>query len=116
LLRKADELNGRLRQFFERLKTQLEGSPGSFFAKDIRQSLRIHPQSLHRNLRQLEKLGLVQQVGYNRKTGFEYEITIWDDYEKLKDGINILDRILQELRDKEQGNQGGENEGNQDAA
>ena len=106
LLRKSDELNGRERQFFERLKAMLEGQEGSFFAKDIRKKMRLHPMVVKRHLGQLERIGLIQQVGYNRRTGYEYEITCWDDYEQLKDGVEILDRILEELRAKENGENG----------
>ena len=54
-----------------------------------------------RMLRELESRGFIQRSGGNRKNGFEYEIHTWDEYEKLKSGINILDEILAKLKEKE---------------
>ena len=53
------------------------------------------------------KLGLIQQVGYNRrKRATNMKLLCWDDYEQLKDGVELLDRILEELRAKENGENG----------
>ena len=41
-------------------------------------------------------------IGGNRKTGYEYEISAWDEYDKLKSGIDLLDDILKGLREKEE--------------
>ena len=40
-------------------------------------------------------------IGGNRKSGYEYEIMAWEEYEKLKSGIDILDEILDKLKTKE---------------
>ena len=110
LLRKSDELSGELRKFFEILKhtvksqntqqTNLSAEQAGFFAKEIRKTFRMHPMKLTRNLVNLERRGYIKQTGNNKKTGYEYEIAVWDDYEILQDGINILDRILEKLRAK----------------
>jgi predicted transcriptional regulator len=55
---------------------------------------------VNRYLRELESRGFLQRSGGNRKNGFEYEIHTWDEYEKLKSGINILDEILAKLKEK----------------
>ena len=104
LLRKSDELSGQVRQFFEGLK-ELAGSssnPGSLYAKHIREHFRMHPMKANRYLRELEQRGYLQMIGGNRKTGYEYEISAWDEYDKLKSGIDILDEILKRLREKEE--------------
>jgi len=102
LLRKSDELNGELRDFFERLKnTVTEKKVQSFYSKDIREQFRMNPMRINRYLRELESRGYIGRNGGNRKYGFEYEITAWDEYEKLKSGINILDEILQKLKEKQ---------------
>ena len=102
LLRKSDELNGELRDFFERLKnTVTEKKVQSFYSKDIREQFRMNPMRVNRYLRDLESRGYIGRNGGNRKYGFEYEITAWDEYEKLKNGINILDEILQKLKEKQ---------------
>jgi DNA primase len=104
LLRKSDELGGDVRHFFESLKSIIatrEDAP-SFYAKEIRQLLRMHPMKINRYLRELENRGFVQRSGGNRKSGYEYEIKTWDEYEKLKSGVNILDEILARLNEKYQ--------------
>ena len=109
LLRKSDELSGEIRQFFESLKNIVsKDNPKqcTFFAKDIRQSLRMHPMKLTRFLGQLESRNLIKRVS-NRQSGYEYEITSFADYELLKEGINILDKVLEKLRAKENGKSNG---------
>jgi len=114
LLRKSDELSGEIRQFFESLKNIVsKDNPKqcTFFAKDIRQSLRMHPMKLTRFLGQLESRNLIKRVS-NRQSGYEYEITSFADYELLKEGINILDKVLEKLRAKENGKSNGKSNGN----
>ena len=97
MLRKSDELNGETRQFFESLKSMVRKEnpkQSTFFARDIRQTLRMHPMKLTRFLSQLESRNLIKMVS-NRQSGYEYEITSFEDYELLKHGINILDRVLE---------------------
>ncbi len=55
----------------------------------------------NRYLRELEQRGYLQLAGGNRKSGYEYEITAWEEYEKLKSGIDILDEILGRIKEKE---------------
>ena len=101
LLRKSDELSGELRQFFESLKHNVQARKAqSFYAKEIREQFRMNPMKVNRFLRDLENRGYIGRNGGNRKYGFEYEIIAWDEYEKLKSGVNILDEILQKLREK----------------
>lgn len=101
LLRKSDELSGQVRQFFEGLK-QLSGADHrSIYAKQVREHFRMHPMKANRYLRELEQRGYLQQIGGNRKSGYEYEISAWEEYEKLKSGIDILDEILERLKEKE---------------
>lgn len=104
LLRKSDELSGQVRQFFEGLK-ELAGNninTRSLYAKHIREHFRMHPMKANRYLRELEQRGYLQMIGGNRKTGYEYEISAWDEYDKLKSGIDILDEILKGLTEKEE--------------
>lgn len=103
MLRKSDSLTGGQRSFFERLKNHLKTQkqkPTTFFAKDIREAFRMHPQQLRRYLISLERFNFITQIGHNRKQSFEYEINIWDDFEHLVKGLNILDEKLKELREK----------------
>lgn len=102
LLRKSDELGGQVRCFFESLKSfadKKEG-PKTIYAKEVREAFRMNPMTINRYLRELENRGYIQRNGGNRKTGFEYEIRAWDEYEKLKSGIDILDEILEKVKIK----------------
>jgi len=107
LLRKSDELNEDTRYFFESLKEQVkEENRTTFFAKDIRKTFRMHPMKLSRYLNQLENRNYLKKLSNNRLTGYEYEITSFDDYELLKHGVDILDRILEQIRAKNNGKPG----------
>ena len=105
LLRKSDELSGELREFFESLKSKgsKENTENTFFAKDLRKRLRIHPMKLSRYLVQLETRGYLRRTGGNRQQGFEYQVSEWDDYKLLKEGIDVLDHKLEQLRSKMNG-------------
>jgi DNA primase len=102
LIRKSDELSGELREFFESLKSK-SNKDNTFFAKDLRKSLRMHPMKLSRYLVQLESRGYLKRTGGNRQQGFEYQVSEWDDYALLKAGIDILDHKLEQLRSKMNG-------------
>ena len=110
LLRKSDELGGQLRNFFEELKRHCKSQEKQgFFAKEIRIKYRYHPQKLKRYLDDLEHRSYIKKIGgYMHKQGFEYEIIIWDDYQILKDGINILDKILEQLKNKTKNHNGSQ--------
>lgn len=103
LLRKSDELGGKTRNFFESLKElQTETQKGNpvFYAKDIRKYFRLHPMQLKRFLDELEGRGFVKCKNRSNKTGNEYEITIWDDYQMLKNGVNMLDNLVERLKNE----------------
>ena len=105
LLRKSDELGGDLRNFFESLKKHLEtknnkGHEVSFYAKDIRKHFRIHPMKLSRYLSNLERRGMIKLISSNRQTGYEYQIISWDDYQMLKTDVDLLDKILENIKKK----------------
>lgn len=101
LLRKSDELGGKTRNFFESLKsflTEMQNGSTVFYAKDIRKYFRLHPMQLRRFLDELEGRGFVKCKNRSNKTGIEYEVTIWDDYQMLKNGIDMLDKMLEKLK------------------
>ena len=102
LLRKSDELSGKTRSFFESLKELIkQWNVKTFYAKEIRRHYRMHPMELQRRLNELEARGLLRCVGRSNKPGNEYEIIVWDDYEKLKTGIDLMDTILEKLKKEE---------------
>ena len=101
LLRKSDELSGKTRNFFESLKsflTEMQKGSAAFYAKDIRKYFRLHPMQLKRFLDELEGRGFIKCKNRSNKTGNEYEVTTWDDYQMLKNGIDILDKMVEKLK------------------
>ncbi len=102
LLRKSDELGGKTRNFFESLKELIkQWEAKTFYAKDVRKYLRMHPMTLQRYFNELENRGLIRCVNRSNKPGNEYEISVWDDFEQLKSGMDIMDSILQKLKNEE---------------
>jgi len=100
LLRKSDELSGKTRNFFESLKeSQTEGGTQHplFRSVEVRGRFRLHPMQLKRYLDELESRGLIRCKSRSQKTGNEYEIIVWNDYEILLSGLDVLDKILQTL-------------------
>jgi len=106
LLAKADELPRQIREFFEMLKNWLvTNKKESFYTKEIREALRMHPSKVKRYISELSRYNLIKVTGGNRyKTGLEYEIINNEDYSKLENGITtILDTVLQEIKNKVSG-------------
>lgn len=101
LLAKADELPRAVREFFENLKRWVKKEKKeNFYAKEVRERLRMYPMKVNRYMHELESRGFIRKTGGNKKTGFEYEIYRWDDYEKLKAGTDVLNDILEQIRNK----------------
>jgi len=101
LLRKSDELGGKTRNFFESLKELIkQWEAKTFYAKDVRKYLRMHPMTLQRYFMELENRGLIRCVSRSNKPGNEYEISVWDDFEQLKSGMDIMDTVLQKLKNE----------------
>lgn len=109
LLAKSDELSGECRSFFERLKQWVKtNQKSSFFASQIRESFRMNPSNLKYYLVQLMRYGYIKTVGGDRyKRGFEYEVTNFEEYNKLNTSINsILDEVLAKIKTKTSGQRG----------
>jgi DNA primase len=104
LLRKSDELSGKTRSFFESLKELLQQwKVKTFYAKDVRRFFRMHPMTLQRHVNELERRGLVRCVSRSNKPGNEYEVVVWDDFELLKSGLDIMDLVLEKLENDQNG-------------
>jgi len=99
LLSKSDELPRAVREFFEGLKAWVKNEKmESFCARELQQRLRLYPMKVNRYLRELESRYLIKRVGGNRKNGFEYQVHRWEEYGELVRGVDVLDRILRDLR------------------
>jgi hypothetical protein len=101
LLQKSDELGGKTRNFFESLKkmqSELQQGSSVFYAKNTRKYFRLHPMQLKRFLDELEGRGFIKCTSRSNKTG--NEIMVWDDYEMLKNGVNMLDVLVEKLKNE----------------
>jgi DNA primase len=90
---KVDELDGSLRQFYERLKTylkknypKLDYSQIQFSQREIRQALNLSKAQINRYLQSLVDLEYMAAYGHSNK-GFKYKVQYWDDYEALRKKI-----------------------------
>ena len=100
LLRKSDELTGKTRNFFESLKalqTKETEKTALFRAVEVRGELRLHPMQAKRYLDELTSRGLIRCKSKSQRFGNEYEIMIWNDYQLLQSGLNVLDEIVKKI-------------------
>ena len=81
---KVDELDGSLRQFFERLKKYVKNDSEEFILREIRQELGISKTQLFRHIQMLTELEYIKQIGGFSNKGIRYKISYWDNYQKLR--------------------------------
>jgi DNA primase len=97
---KVDELDGSLRQFYEKLKHYLKKEYKENFTKidftgrQIRQALQLSKAQVNRYLQTLLELEYIQQSGFLNK-GFKYKIMYWDNYEAIRN--RIKDNLQQQI-------------------
>jgi hypothetical protein len=95
---KVDELDGALRQFFERLKAYIRRqtkqrkngrveSEYLFTQRELRQALQLSKSHIARYLHDLTDLEYLRPSGGFQNKGFAYQVVYWDDYKKIRDGI-----------------------------
>lgn len=87
IMLKMDELDGSLRQFFERLKDYVKKTKNDnhgFAQREIRQALHISKTQLHRFITELTELEYLQEMRYNGNKGNIYQIRYWDDHKKVR--------------------------------
>ncbi|MBS0646373.1 MAG: hypothetical protein JSR97_07250 [Verrucomicrobia bacterium] len=100
LLRKADELSGATRNYFEQLKEILqEQKQTTFTNKEIRKQLRIPATTVRRYHNELQQSGYIKLQESKKQQGYRYEIISYEEYQQLKNNIaTVLDNILQSIR------------------
>ncbi|MGE0773087.1 MAG: CHC2 zinc finger domain-containing protein [Cyclobacteriaceae bacterium] len=87
---KVDELDGSLRQFYERLKQYVKTKGNShyqsyeFNQREIRQALHISKSQLHRYIQDLLALEYIRQAGGYINRGFNYKVLYWDNIQALR--------------------------------
>lgn len=92
---KVDELDGSLRQFFERLKKYVKNENQEFLQREIRQEFNLSKTQLQRYINALLELEYIKQSGgYNNK-GIKFKVAYWDNYQKLRTQIKefLYDQI-----------------------
>lgn len=102
LLTKSDELPKAIRTFFEQVKAWLtNASQSSFYSKALRTHFRLYPMKANRYIKTLESYGYLKRAGGNKKQGYEYEVADWSEYDKLKNGLDVMDQLLEKLEKHE---------------
>ncbi len=86
---KVDELNGRLRQFYERLKENVlkHGKDYEFTQREIRQALQISKTHAFRHFTELEEYEYLIKTGRGTHGATRYKIIFWDDNQALRNQI-----------------------------
>ncbi|ALO13832.1 DNA primase [Salinivirga cyanobacteriivorans] len=88
---KVDELDGSLRQFFEKLKAYAleKDNPQQyeFTQREVRHALHLSKTQLFRYLNELMELEYLQQSGGYANRGFKYKIIYWDNITRLRSEI-----------------------------
>jgi DNA primase len=90
---KVDELDGSLRQFYERLKTYVKTKGNGhhesyeFSQREIRHALHLSKSQLQRYLNDLIQLEYIRQAGGYANKGFNYKILYWDNATALRSKV-----------------------------
>ncbi|WP_294291070.1 CHC2 zinc finger domain-containing protein [uncultured Chryseobacterium sp.] len=94
---KVDELDGSLRQFYERLKKYVKNENQEFILRDIRQEFNISKTQMFRHIQTLLELEYIKQTGGFANKGIKYKISYWDNHQKLRTEIKtfLQDQIRQ---------------------
>jgi DNA primase len=86
---KVDELDGSLRQFYERLKDYVKSKGNGyqtyeFSQREIRHTLYVSKSQLHRYIQDLQALEYIRQAGGHSNRGFHYKILYWDNLSAIR--------------------------------
>ncbi len=88
IILKVDELNGSVRQFFDRLKEYVKkqpaGSTHKFTQREIRQYTKLSNTPVSNYIKLLLEMEYIQISSGSVNRGFHYVITYWDNLQKLK--------------------------------
>lgn len=104
---KVDELDGSLRNYFERLKTYVKEkavkankseSDTDFTRMEIRHALKTSKTRQHVYMQELQDYEYIKQVNGHANKGFKYQVGYWDSLEALRANIqDHLDKQLEKL-------------------
>ncbi|MEM6696843.1 MAG: hypothetical protein AAF599_00505 [Bacteroidota bacterium] len=96
ILLKVDELDGSLRQFFERLKNHLKDKNQEFTQREIRQALNISKAGCSRFFGRLQSMEYLTSKYSGNQRKVRYRIDYWDNYAKLR--AQIKDDLTQQIQ------------------
>ncbi|TRW95860.1 toprim domain-containing protein [Flavobacterium gawalongense] len=98
---KVDELDGSLRQFFERLKKYVKNTDTPFTQREIRQELNISKTQLQRFINSLLELEYIKYKGGFSNKGLKYVVDYWDNHQKLRTEIKgFLIKQIEQLKNE----------------
>lgn len=100
ILLKVDELDGSLRDFYEKLKHYVlaKGKEYEFEQREIRQNFRISKSQMQRNINNLLELEYIVKTYVSARNTFHYKIAYWDNMEHLRNRIKQdLNKQLEKL-------------------
>jgi hypothetical protein len=89
IILKVDELDGSLRDFYEKLKAYIltKDKNYEFSRREVRDTTKVSNTQLHRYMKQLIDLEYIyQSSGYDNR-GHKYKIGYWDNMEQLRERI-----------------------------
>ena len=102
---KVDELDGSLRQFFEKLKKYVKSENQDFILREIRQEFNISKTQVFRYVQTLVELEYLKQTGGFANKGIKYKISYWDNHHKLRTEIKeFLQNQIRRIREHEKDN------------
>jgi len=99
---KVDELDGSLRQFFERLKKYVKSENQDFILREVRQHLNVSKTQVFRYTQTLVELEYINQIGGYANKGIKYKISYWDNYQKIR--AEIKDFLMLQIQTLKQEN------------
>ena len=94
---KVDELDGSLRQFFERLKSYLKEQNQDFTQREIRQELNISKAQCSRNIGRLRAMEYITSKYSNNLRRVSYKVDYWDNYAKIR--AKIKDDLTNQINE-----------------
>jgi DNA primase len=95
IILKVDELDGSLRQFFERLKKYVKDKENIFTQREIRQEMNISKTQLQRFINSLLELEYIKYKGGFSNKGLKYQVDYWDNYSKIR--TEIKDFLMKQI-------------------
>ncbi len=104
IMLKMDELDGSLRQFFERLKDYIHKQNNTgyeFTQREIRTNLQVKKTQLSYYINELISLEYIQQTSSHMNKGNRYKILHFDNYRKIREEVKaFLQKQIDELAEE----------------